>query len=76
MAYHDSCVPVLDEDYLHLCSVELTEQVLQSKDCVVIVTPHSGVEWQWVVKNSLLVVDTRNATKGAKDTEWVVKLEC
>ena len=52
VAYHDSYVPVLDEDNLHLCNADLTEQVLQSKDCVVIVTPPSGVDWQWVVKTA------------------------
>jgi len=37
---------------------------LQAADCVVITTAHSSYNWEWVVRNSRLVVDTRNATKG------------
>jgi len=33
-------------------------------DCVVIVTDHSDYDYQRIVKESQLVVDTRNATKG------------
>jgi UDP-N-acetyl-D-glucosamine dehydrogenase len=33
-------------------------------DCVMIVTDHSDYDYQRIVKESQLVVDTRNATKG------------
>ena len=33
-------------------------------DCVVIVTDHSAIDYARIVKESKLVVDTRNATKG------------
>jgi UDP-N-acetyl-D-glucosamine dehydrogenase len=36
---------------------------LRTADCVVIVTDHTGVDYQTVVENSRLVVDTRNALK-------------
>lgn len=35
-------------------------------DCVMIVTPHSCIDYAEIVKNSRLVFDTRNATKGLK----------
>ena len=35
-------------------------------DCVLIVTDHSDYDYEWIVRESQLVVDTRNATKGIK----------
>jgi UDP-N-acetyl-D-mannosaminuronate dehydrogenase len=41
----------------------------------VIVTDHTGVDYQWVVDHARLVVDTRNATKGIRrNRRRVVKL--
>jgi UDP-N-acetyl-D-glucosamine dehydrogenase len=37
---------------------------LQQFDAVVIVTDHSSYDYKWIVENSRLVIDTRNATKG------------
>ncbi len=37
---------------------------LEQYDCVMIVTDHSDYDYQRIVKESQLVVDTRNATKG------------
>lgn len=33
-------------------------------DCVLIVTDHSDYDYEQIVRESSLVVDTRNATKG------------
>ncbi|MGQ9595717.1 MAG: nucleotide sugar dehydrogenase [Anaerolineae bacterium] len=80
VAYHDPYVPsvVLDgapEGPVRLDRAPLERQTLQWSDCVVIVTPHSTYDWAWVVENSRLVVDTRNATKGLKvNPGRVVKL--
>lgn len=46
---------------------------LKKYDAVVIVTNHSNVDYGYVVKNSKLVIDSRNATKGIKDSK-IVKL--
>ncbi|HSE83567.1 MAG TPA: hypothetical protein VLB01_03375 [Thermodesulfobacteriota bacterium] len=32
-------------------------------DCVLITTDHSSYNWQWVVENAPLILDTRNATR-------------
>jgi len=42
-------------------SVELSESVLSEYDCAVIITDHSCYDYQWIVDNSSLIVDTRNA---------------
>lgn len=51
-------------------SVELTKENLAKYDCVLISTDHSVYNWDFIVPNSKLVVDTRNATlnvKGSKE---------
>jgi len=61
VAYHDYFVPNLPVQ--KLASVVLSEAVLISSDCVVILTDHSRYDWQWICQNSRLIIDTRNATK-------------
>ncbi len=75
VAYNDPYIPVLRHDDIAMDGVTLTEEELRRSDCVVIVTPHQGYDWRWVVDNSSLVVDTRNATGGlAGPAARVVKL--
>jgi UDP-N-acetyl-D-glucosamine dehydrogenase len=69
--YHDPFVQHLDFDDAHtagsrdpLNSVALTDEEIKASDCVVIVTNHSGVDYQRVVNLAPLVVDTRNALNG------------
>ena len=64
--YHDPYVPEIREDghsRAHV-GVDLTEQVVRTADCVVITTDHQNVDYDMVVRNAQLVVDTRNATRG------------
>ncbi|MCE2404614.1 MAG: nucleotide sugar dehydrogenase [Dehalococcoidia bacterium] len=75
VAYNDPYIPLLRHDDIAMDGVSLTEEELRRSDCVVIVTPHQGYDWRWVVDNSSLVVDTRNATGGlAGPVGRVVKL--
>ena len=42
--------------------------------CVVIVTDHSAYDWDFVVAQSALVIDTRNATKHVRgDRERIIR---
>ncbi len=55
-------------------TVELTERALGEADAVVIVTDHTAYDYPWIVKNSNLIIDTRNACKGVTfGAEKVVK---
>jgi len=63
LSYHDPHVPRLQLDDALMQSMELTDQVLQQADCVVIVTDHSVYDWEWVAQNAGLIVDTRNALR-------------
>jgi UDP-N-acetyl-D-glucosamine dehydrogenase len=44
---------------------------LQQFDAVVIVTDHSSYDYSWIVKQSQLVIDTRNATRGIESSKIV-----
>jgi len=64
IAYNDPYVPVLEYDGQKYKSVSLTKTILCSYDCVVILTAHRAFDYDLIVNNSSLIVDTRNALKG------------
>jgi UDP-N-acetyl-D-glucosamine dehydrogenase len=65
--YNDPFFPALHRmrhyDFSHLRSVELAPAVVAGYDCVVIVTDHSSYDYEALVADARLVVDTRNATR-------------
>lgn len=64
VSYCDQFVPVIKLDHgPDLKASPLNEKILKSNDCAAIVTDHSYFNYQWIVDNSRVVVDTRNATK-------------
>ena len=65
--YNDPYVPHIkwDGDTLH--STKLTAALIKKADLTVILTDHSNYDYQWIVDNSKLVFDTRNATKKVKN---------
>lgn len=71
VSYHDPFVAEMSFDDAHtegsgepLSSVSLTDEQLKSADCVIIVTDHSGIDYQRVCSLASLIVDTRNALSG------------
>jgi UDP-N-acetyl-D-glucosamine dehydrogenase len=73
--YHDPHIPAFSgmRRYPHLAMkrVELTEATLKQYDCAVVITNHSVYDYAWIVKNSRLIIDTRNATAHIKDSKIV-----
>jgi UDP-N-acetyl-D-glucosamine dehydrogenase len=70
VTYHDPHVPTLPAMRNHtirLDSRPLTPAYLAGQDAVVIVTDHTAVDYDLVVRNARLVVDTRNATATCKE---------
>ncbi len=63
--YHDPHLSsiVSDDTGNRWESVSLTVEVLENQDCIVIATDHTLIDYQQVVDNSKIVLDTRNATK-------------
>ena len=67
--YNDPYIPQTHKmrDYdLKMKSKPLTAAMLKRYDVVLIATDHSDYDYKWIVKNSKLVVDTRNATANVK----------
>ncbi|HEX5601640.1 MAG TPA: nucleotide sugar dehydrogenase [Pyrinomonadaceae bacterium] len=69
--YHDPFVEEIRFDDAHtdssgepLSSVSLTNDELQSADCVIIVTDHSDIDYKRICSIVPLIVDTRNALNG------------
>ena len=48
---------------------ELTEELLNWADLVVITTNHSDVDYEFVQRNSIFIFDTKNAMKDVKDRD-------
>jgi UDP-N-acetyl-D-glucosamine dehydrogenase len=65
--YNDPHVPhsAGHRDYpdLEMTSVKLSEKSLKKYDAVIITTAHSAYDYDWIIKHSHLIIDTRNAIK-------------
>ncbi len=68
--YNDPYFPALYKmrhyDFSNKRSVELTPKRIAAYDCVLIATDHTSYDYEAIVKNAKLVVDTRNATRRVK----------
>lgn len=72
VVYYDPYIDIIQLDDLLLKRIPL-EQGLTEADCTIIITDHSSIDYQKVVDNAKLVVDTRNATKGINNSK-IIKL--
>jgi len=63
--YNDPYIPKTHKQRRHdlgMTSRKLSAKMLASYDAVLISTDHSDYDYNWIVKNATLVIDTRNAT--------------
>ncbi len=63
ISYSDPYVPEFRDDGLDMVSKQITRKTLQEADCVIIVTDHKKFDYPFIIRNSKLIFDTRNATK-------------
>jgi UDP-N-acetyl-D-glucosamine dehydrogenase len=73
--YNDPYIPELPEMrkyHFKQKSVALTKENLSSYDCVLISTDHSDYDWHFIVENSQLIVDTRNAASEVKENRHII----
>jgi UDP-N-acetyl-D-glucosamine dehydrogenase len=77
VAYNDPHIPRLGKFRKYtfgLESVDLTPENLRRYDCVLIATDHTAYDYELIVKESPLVVDTRNATSSVrKNREKIIQ---
>jgi UDP-N-acetyl-D-glucosamine dehydrogenase len=65
--YHDPYVPSFQAEHDQLRhSIPLTPQALAEAHCTVILTDHSCIDWELVVRHASIVVDTRNAAHAVR----------
>lgn len=68
VGYNDPHIPVIPPTRryrLNMKSVGLDKKKIAEYDCVVIATDHSVYDYKWLLENSRLLVDTRNAVKAS-----------
>ncbi len=67
--YNDPYIPKTHRQRKHdlkMSSKKLSAKMLGGYDVVLISTDHSEYDYDWIVANSKIVVDTRNATAGVR----------
>ena len=60
VAYYDPLIPYLRINRINLNSIKLKQANLAKFDCAVVITDHSNVDYDFILKNSSLIFDTRN----------------
>lgn len=74
VSYYDPLTPYLRIGHdINLRRIELSASSLKQFDCVVIATDHSKVDYDFILRNSKLIFDTRNVYRG-KPNRKVSKL--
>ena len=77
VSFHDPHCPEIKDDGhtpiqgLPMHSVPLTDDALKAADLVLVVTDHSGLDYERVLKVAPLVLDTRGVLKGREDAKLV-----
>ena len=66
LTYNDPFAPEIHVNGDKLTSVELTEELLSSTDCVVIATAHSCYDYKYMADHASLIFDTRGVTRDIK----------
>ncbi|MBM3252440.1 MAG: hypothetical protein FJZ11_06680, partial [Candidatus Omnitrophica bacterium] len=72
VSYYDPLIPYLKLNHINLKSIELKKGKLSNFDCVVIATNHTSVDYDFILKNSKLIFDTRCVYNGSKDKRVVI----
>lgn len=73
VSYFDPYVPEIKIDGKALKSVAWNARVFNQKDCAAIITDHSSIDYEEVLRNSKVVFDTRNIYKNI-NTKKIVRL--
>jgi UDP-N-acetyl-D-glucosamine dehydrogenase len=66
VSYHDPYIPKIPpmrEHKIDKSSIDLSEEIIQDMDCIIIITNHSSYNYDWILEKANLIVDTRNAIR-------------
>lgn len=64
--YADPLIPYLKFDHYNLKAVSITTEALSEMDCCLLITDHSGFDYELILSRSKLIFDTRNVYKDRK----------
>jgi UDP-N-acetyl-D-glucosamine dehydrogenase len=67
VSYHDPYISIIKTEHETYHSISLNKEVLNTTDCVVITTNHSIFDFDYILNESILIVDLRNAVKIVSD---------
>jgi len=70
VTYTDSYIPELDVGTTVLSASEISLELLQKTDLAIIVTAHSDFDYDLILDNVPLILDTRNAIKSRQEKVW------
>lgn len=73
VSYYDPLIPYLKINGINLKATDLTSARLEKFDCVIIAVNHSSLNYQNILKNSKLILDTRNVFR-AENNKKIHKL--
>lgn len=73
VVYHDPYVIKEHPELEGVEPIELVPEELRSCDCAAIITGHKGIDYDTVLANAPVLVDTRNVLKG-RQSDKIVKL--
>ena len=74
VSYYDPYVPSFKDATGTRTSVDLSTAAVAQADCVLVLTDHSCIDWESLVRNARCIVDTRNATRGVAERQNVILL--
>ncbi|MDP2939746.1 MAG: nucleotide sugar dehydrogenase [Candidatus Omnitrophota bacterium] len=72
VSYHDPYMPYLKISNINLKSIDLDRKNLAKFDCVLVVTAHRRLDYNFILNNSKLIFDTRGVFK--KQFKNLIKL--
>ncbi len=67
VCYHDPLVHSLSFESFSLRSVSLNPKVLSQQDLILIITPHSMIDYSLIIRKGKRILDTRNALAGLSE---------
>jgi UDP-N-acetyl-D-glucosamine dehydrogenase len=69
VSFHDPFISTVREEGHERKGVDLTPEIIAATDAVVVVTDHKKVDYQLVMDNAALIVDSRNVTRNLVRTK-------
>ncbi|WP_307271337.1 nucleotide sugar dehydrogenase [Peribacillus sp. V2I11] len=62
---------IIDQEGNHILSIDLNYNDLMRYDCILLLTNHESYNYNEIVKNANLIIDTRNAFKGINSSKII-----